>query len=146
MFWDIFVGFQVPRDQLKSFDGVLVNFSVEQVEVRGYINIRTTFTNNHASSSIVIRYLAVNTPSSYNLLLRRPSLNKLGVVVSSIHLIVKFPTLEGEIVTLRVDQKIAQKCYESNIRTCCNTYFDSPPFDINTLGVNPHIIYEDKRP
>jgi len=36
----------------------------------------------------------VNNPSLYNLPLGRPSLNKLGVAVASVHLKVKFPTLE----------------------------------------------------
>jgi len=33
MFWDAFIGLQVPRDQLQPFDGVLVEFSGEHVEV-----------------------------------------------------------------------------------------------------------------
>ena len=35
MFWSTFIGLQIPMDQLKSFDGVLVGFSGDQVEVKG---------------------------------------------------------------------------------------------------------------
>ncbi|XP_027905968.1 uncharacterized protein LOC114165580 [Vigna unguiculata] len=116
MFWDTFVGLQVPRDQLQPFDGVLVGFSGEQVEVRGHVDLRTTFSDENAAKTIVIRYLVVNAPSSYNLLLGRPSLNKLGAVISTSHMKMKFPT-EGKIVTMKVDQEIARKCYENSLRT-----------------------------
>jgi len=107
MFWDAFMGLQVLRDQLQPFDRVLV-------EVHGYVDLRTTFSNNQAPKTIVVRYIVVNAPSSYNLLLGRPSLNKLGVVVSTTHMKMKFPTTEG-IVIMRVDQEIARKCYESSL-------------------------------
>jgi len=93
-----------------------VGFSGEQVEVRGHVDLRTTFSNEHVAKTIVIRYLVVNAPSSYNLLLGRPSLNKLGAVVSTTHMKMKFPT-EGKIVTMEVDQEIARKCYENSLRT-----------------------------
>jgi len=116
MFWDAFIGLQVPRDQLQPFDGVLVGFSGEQVEVRGHVDLRTTFSDDQAAKTIVIRYLVVNAPSSYNLLLGRPSLNKLGAVVSTSHMKMKFPT-EGKVVTMKVDQEVARKCYENSLRT-----------------------------
>jgi len=121
MFWEAFVGLQVPRDQLLPFDGVLVGFSGEQVEVRGYVNLRTTFADEHAAKTIVIKYIVVKAPSSYNMLLGRPSLNKLGAVVSTVHLKMKFPA-EGKVVTMKVDQEIARKCYEKSLRIRRDTY------------------------
>jgi len=121
MFLDAFVGLQIPRDQLMPFDGVLVGFSGEQVEVRGYVNLRTTFADEHTAKTIMIKYIVVKAPSSYNMLLGRPSLNKLGAVVSTVHLKMKFPT-EGKVVTMKVDQKTAQKCYEKSLRTRRDTY------------------------
>jgi len=100
MFWEAFVSLQIPRDQLLPFDGVLVGFSGEQVEVRGYVNLRTTFSDEHAAKTIIIKYIVVNAPSSYNMLLGRPSLNMLGAVVSTTHLKMKFPA-EGRLVTMR---------------------------------------------
>jgi len=93
MFCNTFVKFQVLRDQLKSFDDMLVGFSREQIEVQRYVNLRTTFTYSHAVSTIAIKYIVVNTRSSYNLLYERPSLNKLGLVVSLVHLKIKFSFL-----------------------------------------------------
>jgi len=121
MFYDALVGLQIPRDQLLPFDGVLVGFSSEQVEVRGYVNLRTTFSDEHAAKTIVVKYIVVNAPSSYNMLLGRPSLNKLGAVVSTTHLKMKFPA-EGKVVTMKVDQEVARKCYEKSLRTRRDTY------------------------
>ena len=121
MFWEAFIGLQIPRDQLLPFDGVLVGFSGEQVEVRGYVNLRTTFSDEHAARTIIIKYIVVNAPSSYNMLLGRPSLNMLGAVVSTTHLKMKF-LAEGKVVTMKVDQEVARKCYERSLRSRRDTY------------------------
>ena len=59
----------------------------------------------------------VNAPLCYNLLMGRRSLNKLGVVVSTSHLTLKLSSPEGKVITNKVDQKIAQKCYENSLRS-----------------------------
>ena len=58
----------------------------------------------------------VNTPSAYNLLLRRPSINRLGVVASTKHLKMRLPSEEGKVITIRSNQKAARKCYESSLK------------------------------
>ena len=108
---------QIPLDWLQPFDDVLLGFSGEQVEVRGYADLRTTVRDDKDVKTIMVRYIVVNAPSSYNLLLGRPSLNKLGVVVSTPHLKMKFPTDEGKVVIMLVNQETGRKCYEDNLRT-----------------------------
>jgi len=39
MFWDAFVGLQIPMQQLEPFDGVFIGFFKEQVQVMGYIEV-----------------------------------------------------------------------------------------------------------
>jgi len=84
------------------------------VEVRGYVNLRTTFSDDTSARTIVLWYVVVNTPSTYNLLLGRPSLNRLGMVAFTRHMKMKLSSLEGGVTTLRFDQKVARKCYESS--------------------------------
>ena len=43
----------------------------------------------------------VNTPSAYNPLLGRLSLNKLGAVTSTKHMRMKLPFVEGKVITIR---------------------------------------------
>ena len=76
MFWSTFNKLQLSPDQLRPYTGCLG----DQVEVRGHIELRTTFTDGTASRTVNIRYLVVNAPSAYNILLGRPSLNRIGAV------------------------------------------------------------------
>jgi len=116
LFWSTFVNLRLSPDQLRLLDGCLVGFAGDQVEVRGYIDLRTTFSDEEATRTIVIRYVVVNTPSAYNLLLGRPSLNRLGAVASTRHMKMKLPSLEGKEIMLRSNQKDARKCYESSLK------------------------------
>ncbi|XP_068504456.1 uncharacterized protein [Phaseolus vulgaris] len=89
MFWLTFEKLQLSLDQLRPYGGCLYGFAGDQVEVRGYIELRTTFTDGVASRTERIRYLVVNAPSAYNILLGRPTLNMIGVVPSTRHMKVK---------------------------------------------------------
>ena len=63
------------------------------MEVRGHLDLRTTFTDGAASRTENTRYLIVNAPSAYNVLLGRPMLNRLRAVVSTRHMKMKLPDL-----------------------------------------------------
>jgi len=82
----------------------LYGFAGDQVEVRGYIELRTTFTDGLASRTEKIRYLVVNAPLTYNILLGRPTLNRTGAVPSTRHMKVKLPSMEGMIIIICSDQ------------------------------------------
>ena len=86
------------------------------MEVRGYIELRTTFTDEAASRTEKIKYLIVNAPPAYNILLGRPALNRIGAVPSTRHMKVKLSSMEGVVITIRSDQKEAKKCYENSLK------------------------------
>jgi len=134
MFWPTFEKLQLSPDQLRPYGGCLYGFAGDQVEVRGYIELRTTFTDGLASRTEKIRYLVVNVPSAYNILLGRPTLNRTGAVPSTRHMKVRLPSMEGMIITVCFDQKEAKKCYENNLknkRSVCHVT-TTPP-----TGVEP---------
>ena len=79
--------------------------------------MRTTFTDEAASRTEKIKYLVVNALSAYNILLGRPTLNRIGDVPSTRHMKVKLPSMEGVVITIRSDQKEAKKCYENSLKT-----------------------------
>jgi len=95
----------------------LFGFAGDQVEVQGHVELRTTFSDGVSSRTISIRYLVVNVVSAYNLLLGRPSLNRLGVVASTRHMMIKLPSLEGGVIIIKSDQKVARKCYENSLNS-----------------------------
>ena len=65
------------------------------MEVRGYLELRTTFTDGTMSGTESIRFLVVNANSAYNILLGRPAFNRLSVVASTRHMKMKLPDLSG---------------------------------------------------
>ncbi|XP_068486854.1 uncharacterized protein [Phaseolus vulgaris] len=87
------------------------------VEVRGYLELRTTFTDGAASRTENIWYLVVNTNSAYNILLGRPALNRLRAVSSTRHMKMKLPDLSGKVIVIKSDQEEAHKCYENSLKT-----------------------------
>jgi len=117
MFWTTFNKLQLSLDMLRLYDGCLYGFAGDQVEVRGYLELRTTFTDGTASRTESIRYLVVNASSAYNILLSRPTLNRLGAVPSIRHMKIKLPDLTGKVITIKSDQKEAKRCYENNLKT-----------------------------
>jgi len=100
----------VPHDE------PIYGFSGEKVSSRGYIDLHTVFRDGAQTKTIPIRFLIVDTPTSYNVLLSCPSLNTLGTVVSTPHLAMKFPSLSGDILTIHCDQLLARECYMANLR------------------------------
>jgi len=95
----------------------LYGFAGNEVEVHGYIELGSTLTDNLSSRTTNIRYLVVDAHSAYNILLGRPTLNKLGAVPSTKQMKVKLPSLEGTVITIASDQGEAKKCYENNLKT-----------------------------
>ena len=75
------------------------------MEVRGYLEVRTTFTDVAASRTESIRYLVVNANSAYNILLGRTALNRLRAVSSTRHMKMKLPNLSGKVIVIKSDQE-----------------------------------------
>jgi len=116
LYWKTFKPMRIPIEEMTPYDDHIVGFSRERVGTKGYIELYTTFDLENASKTLKIRYLFIDANTSYNIMLIRLSLNKLGVIISTPHLAMKFPSLSGDILTIHVDQKIARECYEESLR------------------------------
>ena len=57
-------------------------------------------------------FLVVDCPSSYNVIIRKPILNRWKAATSTYYLKVKFPTDNG-VGEVRGDQILARKCYQA---------------------------------
>jgi len=117
LFRSTFNKLQLSPDQLRPYDGCLYGFVGDQVEVRGHVELRTTFSDGTSSRTINIRYLVVNAPSAYNILLGRPVINRLGVVASSRHMKMKLHSSEGGVIVIKFYQKATRKCYENSLKS-----------------------------
>ena len=76
-------------------------------------------------ATTTVRFLIVDAPSAYNMLLGRPSLNAIRAVPSAYHMVIKFPTANG-VGMVRGNQRIARECYSASMKqnTVDNIYMD----------------------
>jgi len=121
------------------YDEPIYGFSGEKVSTRGYIDLHTVFHDGAQTKTIYICFLIVDAPTSYNVFLGRPSLNTLGVVVSTPHLAMKFSSPSGDILTIHGNQRLARECYMASLRPqlpILQTHnIERPPsFDISLSG------------
>ncbi|XP_068504476.1 uncharacterized protein [Phaseolus vulgaris] len=95
----------VPHDN----DPVVISVVTagRKVEVRGYLELRTTFTDGTTSRTENIRYLVVNANPAYNILLGRPAWNRLNAVASTRHMKMKLSDLSGKVIVIKSDQEEA---------------------------------------
>ncbi|XP_020206034.1 uncharacterized protein LOC109791179 [Cajanus cajan] len=112
LYWNTFVQMGILEESLESYHEPLVGFSGERVMTRGCIDLYTRFSFDQKTfREVKICYIVVHASTSYNILLGQPSINALGAIVSTPHLCVKFPSRDGQVITVHADQKTARECY-----------------------------------
>jgi hypothetical protein len=117
MYWEAFKAMQLSNEHFMPYNGTLVGFTGEQVEIMGYTMLLTTFDENDNAKAVKVRYLVVKTPfTSYNIIIRRPTFNALGAAMSTLYLSMKYPLDDGRIGRVRGDQALARRCYESSLK------------------------------
>jgi len=116
LYWATYQKLQLPDTAMVPYDEPIYGFSGEQVSTRGYIDLHTVFREGTQTKTIPIRFLIVDVPTSYNILLGRPSLNTLDAFVSTPHLAMKFPSPSGDILTIHYDQRLARECYMASLQ------------------------------
>ncbi|XP_015960106.1 uncharacterized protein LOC107484011 [Arachis duranensis] len=108
LFYSTFQKMKLSDNMLQSTEGDLVGFSGERVPILGSVWLQTKLGEHPLSKTYDIQYLVVDCFSPYNLILGRPFLNKFGAVVSTVHLCVKFPLQDDQVVTIHGDYKEAR--------------------------------------
>ena len=76
-------------------------------------------------ATMTTRFLIVDAPSAYNMLLGRPSLNAIKSIPSAYHMMIKFPTV-NRVGMVRGDQLVARECYSASMKQKAvdNVYLD----------------------
>ena len=115
----------IEGEELEPVNACLHGFSGERVLPLGSVQLVLTLRDPPCQATTTVRFLIVNAPSAYNMLLGRPSLNAIRVVPSAYHMVIKFPTANG-VGTVRGNQRIARECYSASMKqnTVDNIYMD----------------------
>ena len=101
---------RIDREQLTPTNAPLVGFGGTKVFPLGAITLSVTVDDYPQQITREVTFLVVDYSSTYNAILRRPTLNSWKVVTSTYHLMIKFPTDYG-VGELRGNQVAAQECY-----------------------------------
>ena len=90
----------------------------------GSIQLVLTLGDSPCQATAAVRFLIMDAPSGYNILLGRPSLNAIRAIPSAYHMVIKFPTTNG--VGMVRGQRIARECYSASMeqKAVGNIYMD----------------------
>ena len=96
--------------RLRPFDSPLVSFSGDRVYPKGIVTLTVTVGTYLKQLTRQLDFLVVNCPSSYDVIIGRPTLNCWKSATSTYCLKVKFP-IENGVGEVKGDQVLARECY-----------------------------------
>ena len=125
IFASAFDKMDIKRAELEPISTHLRGFSGEKMLPLGSIQLVLTLGDPPCQATTTARFLVVDAPSAYNMLLGRPSLNAIKAIPSVYHMMIKFPTTSG-VRMVRRDQRVARECYSASMKqkTVDNIYLD----------------------
>ena len=115
IFASTFYKMGIGREKLEPVNTHLRGFSGEKVLPLGLIQLVLTLGEPPCQATTTARFLIVDAPSAYNMLLGRPSLNAIKSIPSAYHMMIKFPTVSG-VGMVRGDQRVARECYSASMK------------------------------
>ena len=105
---------KIDKEQLRPIDIPLMGFTGDKINPLGMVSFMIEADTYPKQITMSIEFLVVDSPSAYNIIIGRPTLNKLRALTSTYHLFVRFPTEHG-IGELKGDQAAARECYFASL-------------------------------
>ena len=97
---------------MRTFDSPFVGFSGDRLYPNGIVTLTVTVGAYPKQLTRQLDFLVVDWPSSYHVIIGRPTLNRWKSATSTYCLKVKFPTENG-VSEVKVDQVLARECYQA---------------------------------
>ncbi|XP_038982240.1 uncharacterized protein LOC120110758 [Phoenix dactylifera] len=110
LYFDAYSRMGMTEKQLRRMNTPLVGFTGDSVPVEDEVDLLVMVGLAPRESTVGMGFFMVRLPSAYNAILGRPGLNALQVVVSTCHVLMRFPTSQG-VGEVRGDQTVARRCY-----------------------------------
>ena len=85
----------IGKEKLEPINAHLRGFFEEKVLSLGSVQLVLTLGDPPCQATTMIKFLIVEAPSAYNMLLGSPYLNAIRAIPSAYHMVVKFPTENG---------------------------------------------------
>nr|XP_027102165.1 uncharacterized protein LOC113723098 [Coffea arabica] len=115
LYYKTFKELQLEDKQLIPVRTPLIGFAGPPVRPEGMITLTITIGESPKCRTISVNFAVVKEPSSYNMILGRPTLNALRAVCSTLHLSMKFPTPDG-VAEVLGDPEVARACYIATLK------------------------------
>ncbi|KAL0410723.1 UNVERIFIED_CONTAM: hypothetical protein Slati_3662000 [Sesamum latifolium] len=115
LFGEAYDQMQLGDVPLETVDTSLYGFAWEVVHPRGMISLPLTLGTSLLRKTCLLKFLMVDITSAYNVILGRPTLNAFRVIISTYHMKIKFPVIEG-VGEAQADALQARKCYVEAIK------------------------------
>ncbi|KAL0405434.1 UNVERIFIED_CONTAM: Retrovirus-related Pol polyprotein from transposon opus [Sesamum latifolium] len=115
LFGEAFNQMQLGDTPLEEVNTSLYGFTGEVVHPRGLISLPLTLGTCPAQRTCVLKFLVVDVPSAYNVILSRPTLNMFHAVISMYHIKIKFP-IPGGVGEVKGDPHQSRRCYVEAVR------------------------------
>ncbi|KAL0406547.1 UNVERIFIED_CONTAM: Retrovirus-related Pol polyprotein from transposon gypsy [Sesamum latifolium] len=95
IFWDVLKRMNLENSNLSPVRTPLVGFGGSEVSSMGTIDLPVSMGEEPRRRTAMVKFLVVDIPFAYNVILGRPALNLFRVVVSTYHQKMKFQTRNG---------------------------------------------------
>ncbi|KAL0402711.1 UNVERIFIED_CONTAM: hypothetical protein Slati_4301000 [Sesamum latifolium] len=115
LFGEAFDQMQLGDTPLEEVNTSLYGFAEEVVHPRGLISLPLTLGAGPAQRTCALKFLVVDVPWAYNVILGRPTLNAFQAVISMYHMKIKFST-PGGVGKVKGDPLQSRRCYVNAVR------------------------------
>uniref|UniRef100_A0A2N9I8K3 Uncharacterized protein n=1 Tax=Fagus sylvatica TaxID=28930 RepID=A0A2N9I8K3_FAGSY len=137
---------KIDKEQLKPIDIPLVGFTGDKVKPLGVVSLIIEARTYPKQVRTSVEFLVVDCPSAYNVIIGRPTLNKLRAVTSTYHLLDDDEPSKTTSIGTKMDRTIREAMIsflKSNLDVFAWTHDDMPGIDPATichkLNVDPSI-------
>ncbi|KAI9126478.1 hypothetical protein K1719_002074 [Acacia pycnantha] len=114
--WDAYKRMNFDADVLKPCKTTLTGFNGQDTRPKGYVDLKLTLGDARAFKLARVRFVVADFPSTYNIILGRPTIHNWDMLVSSKHQKLKMISKKNEVVTVKGDQKQSRQCYYNTVR------------------------------
>ena len=97
--------------RLRPFESPPISFSGDMVYPKGIVTLTVIVGSYPQQLTHQLDFLVVDCPSSYNVIIGRPTLNHWKAAISTYYLKVKFP-MENGVGEVKGDHVLASECYQ----------------------------------
>ncbi|RDX65555.1 hypothetical protein CR513_55780, partial [Mucuna pruriens] len=143
LYWATLERMQLPADLVQKCPGSLYGFAGECVPILGTVELETCFGERSVSRTVPVLYMVVDAPASYNIIIGRLVLNRLGAIVSTKHLCMKFP-VGRKVGSVWADTHVVQRCYEDSLKV--ERHVPSDEVNALDLDLDPRSQFEREGP